>query len=275
MNRLTLKKLDSPDECLPETSTGKSCTDQSIYKLVQTDSSNSSDSLISDDEETMPEVEEHEDIDPCDMNTKLKTTEPYGKMKRSLSNYRYKNNSDSFGEFQSTESRYTHERKKQKNDAETIETEIKQEPNRKVEETEIKQEPSRKVEETEIKQEPSRKVEETEIKQEPNRKVEETEIKQEPNRKVEETVAQVAIQHEEMIAGIKVKFPVKPDSSQIDIAHKVIQCCMKEENCLLESPSESGRILALLCSVLAWHDHHVGEFKKLIKQLQITTLSRI
>lgn len=49
---------------------------------------------------------------------------------------------------------------------------------------------------------------------------------------------------------------------------------MKEENCLLESPTGSGKTLALLCGVLAWHDHHVGEFKKLIKQLQITTLSR-
>lgn len=50
---------------------------------------------------------------------------------------------------------------------------------------------------------------------------------------------------------------------------------MKEENCLLESPTGSGKTLALLCGVLAWHDHHVGEFEKLIKQLQITTLSRI
>lgn len=183
MSRLTLKKRDSTHECSPGTSTVEEPNDKSsdlpVYELVETESSESSESLISDisyDEETMPKFEKYtycirsdEDINEYDMNVKLKTTEPYWKIKRSLSNLRNNNNcsdSDSSDDFQWTE---THGKKKQKNNAKTIETGIKEEP----------------------------------------------------NRKVEETVAQVAIQHEQLIAGINVKLPVKPYSSQVAVMHKV------------------------------------------------------
>nr|XP_033199258.1 Fanconi anemia group J protein homolog [Bombus vancouverensis nearcticus] len=101
--------------------------------------------------------------------------------------------------------------------------------------------------------------------------IKQTKIKDEPNNKQkEETVAQVSIQHEQMISGIKVKLPVKPYSCQVAVMNQLIQGCIKQENCLLESPTGSGKTLALLCGVLAWHDHHVAEVQnqKLEKQIQ-------
>ncbi|XP_050595699.1 Fanconi anemia group J protein homolog isoform X1 [Bombus affinis] len=101
--------------------------------------------------------------------------------------------------------------------------------------------------------------------------IKQTKIKNEPDDKQkEETVAQVNIQHEQMISGIKVKLPVKPYSCQVAVMNQLIQGCIKQENCLLESPTGSGKTLALLCGVLAWHDHHVAEVQnqKLEKQIQ-------
>ncbi|OAD57953.1 Fanconi anemia group J protein [Eufriesea mexicana] len=83
--------------------------------------------------------------------------------------------------------------------------------------------------------------------------------KSKPNDIMEEAAPEVGIQHEQMISGIKVKLPVKPYSCQIAVMSKLIQGCTKMENCLLESPTGTGKTLALLCGVLAWHDHHVGE----------------
>lgn len=183
MSRLSLKRRNSTCECSPGTSTVEIPTDENndlpIYELVETESSRSSESLISDisyDEETMPKFEKYthyvksdEDIDPFDTNVKLKITEPYWKIKRSLNNRRNNNNcsdSDSSDDFQSTESQHMHERKEQKNNANTIETESV-----------------------------------------------------EANRKVEETVAEVECK--QMIAGINVKFPMKPYSSQVAVMHKV------------------------------------------------------
>lgn len=180
MSRLSLKRRDSTHECSPGTSTVEENNDLPIYELVETDSSGSSESLISDisyDEETMPKFEKYthyvrsdKDIDSYDANVKLKITEPYWKIKRSLNNYRNNcSDSDSSNDFQSPESQLMHERKKQKNNAKTIETETKVEA----------------------------------------------------NTKVEETMAQVAIQHEQLIAGLNVKLPVKPYSSQVAVMHKV------------------------------------------------------
>ncbi|XP_011162607.1 Fanconi anemia group J protein isoform X2 [Solenopsis invicta] len=67
---------------------------------------------------------------------------------------------------------------------------------------------------------------------------------------------QVEIQHNIMIAGIPVKFPVKPYPCQIAVANSLIEGCKKEQNCLLESPTGSGKTLALLCSSLAWQEYY-------------------
>ena len=80
----------------------------------------------------------------------------------------------------------------------------------------------------------------------------------------EDALPEVRIEHEQLISGIRVKLPVKPYSCQVAVMNKLIQGCVKKENCLLESPTGSGKTLALLCGVLAWHDHYcaeVGEHK--------------
>ncbi|XP_043250387.1 Fanconi anemia group J protein homolog isoform X1 [Colletes gigas] len=79
----------------------------------------------------------------------------------------------------------------------------------------------------------------------------------------ENVLPEVTVQHEQMISGINVKLPVKPYSCQVAVMNKIIQGCLKKENCLLESPTGSGKTLALLCGVLAWHDHHTAEVRKL------------
>uniref|UniRef100_V9IH50 BRCA1 interacting protein C-terminal helicase 1 n=1 Tax=Apis cerana TaxID=7461 RepID=V9IH50_APICE len=50
--------------------------------------------------------------------------------------------------------------------------------------------------------------------------------------------------------------------------NKLIQGCIKGENCLLESPTGSGKTLALLCGVLAWHDHYIAEIDKKTNKLE-------
>ncbi|KAG8039729.1 hypothetical protein G9C98_000458 [Cotesia typhae] len=66
--------------------------------------------------------------------------------------------------------------------------------------------------------------------------------------------------HSVMIAGVDVKFPLKPYSSQIAVMNALIRGCSKEEHALLESPTGSGKTLALLCGALAWQEHYAREF---------------
>uniref|UniRef100_A0A8D8PND1 Fanconi anemia group J protein homolog n=1 Tax=Cacopsylla melanoneura TaxID=428564 RepID=A0A8D8PND1_9HEMI len=56
------------------------------------------------------------------------------------------------------------------------------------------------------------------------------------------------------IGGVRIEFPFPFEAypAQKSMMEKVIQGCNQAENCLLESPSGSGKTLALLCSVLAW-----------------------
>ncbi|XP_078040148.1 uncharacterized protein LOC144471710 isoform X2 [Augochlora pura] len=70
----------------------------------------------------------------------------------------------------------------------------------------------------------------------------------------------VALNYERIISGITVKLPVKPYSCQIAVMHNLIQGCLKGVNCLLESPTGTGKTLALLCAALAWHDYFSEKF---------------
>lgn len=54
------------------------------------------------------------------------------------------------------------------------------------------------------------------------------------------------------IGGVNVKFPNKPYPSQISMMDKIIRGLQKKQNCLLESPTGSGKTLSLLCAALAW-----------------------
>lgn len=55
-----------------------------------------------------------------------------------------------------------------------------------------------------------------------------------------------------LISGVKVKFPKKPYPSQMALMNKIIRGLQKKQNCLLESPTGSGKTLSLLCAALAW-----------------------
>lgn len=86
-------------------------------------------------------------------------------------------------------------------------------------------------------------------------------------------------QQEVPIGGVRVKFPFKPYPSQkammakarmhiqsevwhdtvLSRLHQIIQALNHGNNALLESPTGSGKSLALLCSVLAWQTQQYGE----------------
>ncbi|KAJ8871900.1 hypothetical protein PR048_028240 [Dryococelus australis] len=55
-----------------------------------------------------------------------------------------------------------------------------------------------------------------------------------------------------VIGGVTVYFPVRAYPSQIAVMDKVIRGIVNARNCLLESPTGTGKTLALLCSSLAW-----------------------
>ena len=58
--------------------------------------------------------------------------------------------------------------------------------------------------------------------------------------------------HEYIISGVKVFFPVKAYPSQVAMMAKIINGLQRGQNSLLESPTGSGKSLALLCAALAW-----------------------
>ncbi|KCV71225.1 hypothetical protein H696_02176 [Fonticula alba] len=57
---------------------------------------------------------------------------------------------------------------------------------------------------------------------------------------------------EYILDGVTVRFPFQAYPSQLEVMAGVIQACNRGENALLESPTGSGKSLALLCSSLAW-----------------------
>ncbi|UYV83980.1 BRIP1 [Cordylochernes scorpioides] len=59
-------------------------------------------------------------------------------------------------------------------------------------------------------------------------------------------------EHNYFIQGIQVHFPCKPYGSQMALMDRILKGLIHQKNCLLESPTGSGKSLALLCSCLAW-----------------------
>jgi len=54
------------------------------------------------------------------------------------------------------------------------------------------------------------------------------------------------------IGSLDVYFPFLPYDCQKDYMSKVISALQRGENALLESPTGTGKTLALLCSALSW-----------------------
>nr|CAD7431872.1 unnamed protein product [Timema monikensis] len=75
---------------------------------------------------------------------------------------------------------------------------------------------------------------------------------------------EVNIKSRHMINGIQVVFPGRPYPSQIAIMSKVIEGLKKMKNCILDSPTGSGKSLAILCSTLAWQHHEKENSNKLL-----------
>ncbi|CAG5124041.1 unnamed protein product [Candidula unifasciata] len=62
----------------------------------------------------------------------------------------------------------------------------------------------------------------------------------------------MTMHQEYKISGVSVLFPCKPYPSQFSMMDKIIRGIQRRQNCLIESPTGSGKSLALLCSALAW-----------------------
>ena len=58
--------------------------------------------------------------------------------------------------------------------------------------------------------------------------------------------------HNYTMSRVKVSFPVKAYPSQIQMMNQIIRALQSQKNALLESPTGSGKSLALLCAALAW-----------------------
>ena len=74
----------------------------------------------------------------------------------------------------------------------------------------------------------------------------------EADKQVAASYANMITPHEYTISGVKVSFPVKAYPSQIAMMAKIINGLQRGQNSLLESPTGSGKSLALLCAALAW-----------------------
>jgi len=55
---------------------------------------------------------------------------------------------------------------------------------------------------------------------------------------------------------VKIDFPYRPYDSQNQMMEKIITGVQTETNCLLESPTGTGKTAALLCSLLAWQKEY-------------------
>ncbi|XP_051521340.1 Fanconi anemia group J protein isoform X3 [Myxocyprinus asiaticus] len=61
------------------------------------------------------------------------------------------------------------------------------------------------------------------------------------------------------IGGVKINFPCKAYPSQLAMMNSIIRGLNHGQHCLLESPTGSGKSLALLCSALAWQQAQYGK----------------
>uniref|UniRef100_A0A8C8D3D1 DNA 5'-3' helicase n=1 Tax=Oncorhynchus tshawytscha TaxID=74940 RepID=A0A8C8D3D1_ONCTS len=59
------------------------------------------------------------------------------------------------------------------------------------------------------------------------------------------------------IGGVKIQFPCKAYPSQLAMMNSIVRGLNHGQHCLLESPTGSGKSLALLCSALAWQQKNL------------------
>ncbi|KNE57240.1 DNA repair helicase (rad3) [Allomyces macrogynus ATCC 38327] len=71
----------------------------------------------------------------------------------------------------------------------------------------------------------------------------------------EDTMPDLASGKTYTMSGVKVQFPFDAYPSQIQMMSKIIKALKDKSNALLESPTGSGKSLALLCASIAWREH--------------------
>ncbi|KAJ2597336.1 hypothetical protein GGF39_003091 [Coemansia sp. RSA 1721] len=64
------------------------------------------------------------------------------------------------------------------------------------------------------------------------------------------------------ISGVQVHFPFKPYPSQLAMMNHMIRALSQSKNTMIESPTGSGKSLALLCAALAWQRDFSAKNKK-------------
>lgn len=75
------------------------------------------------------------------------------------------------------------------------------------------------------------------------------------------------------INGVKVVFPCKAYPTQLSMMNMIIKGIERRQNSLLESPTGSGKSLALLCSCLAWQSAEYEKKEKLEKEQEAAEAS--
>ena len=78
-------------------------------------------------------------------------------------------------------------------------------------------------------------------------------------------------QHDILVAGVPVSTPFKPYPAQLALMGGCIKAFKNGTNALLESPTGSGKTMALLCSSLGWQR---WEAERLIQEDQEQDVSR-
>lgn len=61
------------------------------------------------------------------------------------------------------------------------------------------------------------------------------------------------------IGGVKIHFPCRAYPAQLAMMNSIVRGLNSSQHCLLESPTGSGKSLALLCSALAWQQSLTGK----------------
>ncbi|CAF1042294.1 unnamed protein product [Adineta steineri] len=64
-----------------------------------------------------------------------------------------------------------------------------------------------------------------------------------------------------LMSGVTVDFPYKPYPCQIAMLGKIIKALQQSKNCLLESPTGTGKTLTLLCAALAWQQKEIEQIR--------------
>ncbi|EGV98907.1 Fanconi anemia group J protein isoform X1 [Cricetulus griseus] len=68
-----------------------------------------------------------------------------------------------------------------------------------------------------------------------------------------------SVSSEYTIGGVKINFPCKAYPAQLAMMNSIVRGLNSSQHCLLESPTGSGKSLALLCSALAWQQSSTGK----------------